>query len=379
MGKNEKKYIQILTKKTELPMLIRSYADEAYSIILAGESEKIKEKQPDTTRKLHKKRFVLLVAVAVLIFGTTAYAAVRNWRLTDFFTKGGKELPNQATALIETEVVQDSAESDLVNFKIREAVCDNQTIYVVLEARPVNPEKYLLLAIDAYYNDPAENMGISTEKGKSLAEYAAENNKQMLHVSPYLSNNGTGILFSADYTTEEDGTVVFILKGENISNLENMTLTCNTTVNTIDMDGKYGEAINNSFDFKLSNKSSEETECYQQADPTVVENTGVIVDKIDLSKTELGVYTELTFHIVPDATKEQITLAKDGLWFEYLDEDGNVWESGLSGIGLVDEIKDGVFVQKNNFKDMELPEDITVRAYNCWEKTRYGMITTNKK
>jgi hypothetical protein len=77
--------------------------------------------------------------------------------------------------------------------------------------------------MDACYDDhPTGNMGINAENGETLFEYAAKNYKQMLSVNPHLSNNGENIMFSADFTTEEDGTVVFILKVIILSTLKTL-------------------------------------------------------------------------------------------------------------------------------------------------------------
>lgn len=373
MDRNEKKYIEILSKEAEIPGKVKKQANQAYSIILSGLNEKTGAKELSNRKSYHKKRYILLAAAIILSFGTTVFAAARHWGLSDFFARYGNTLPQQAAPLIETVVQQNSNENTLINFKVREAVCDNQRIYVVLEAKPVHPDNYLLIAMDACYDDPAANMGIETKKGETLKDYARETGRQMLYVSPSLSNNGTYILSSADYTTEEDGTVVFILKGDNISATDNLTLTCNTTVNTIDMEGNYGEAVKASFDFQLTNKSSEKSECYQPMSTDTVEDTGVVVDKIEVSKTELGIYTELTYHAVSEGS------VKDGLWFEYLDDNGKVWEHGLAGVGSVEEISDGIYVQKNDFTERELPEAITIRGFDCWEKTRFGSVTLNKE
>ncbi len=378
MDKNDKKYIQILSKETEIPMHIKTQANMAYSKILAASRESIQVKEHTTKRLFYRNRFAILAAAFVMVFGTTAFAAVRYWGLSDFFAVSGKEIPKEAIPLIETDVQQDALQNDLIHFKVREAICDNKAVYVVIEARPANTEQYLLVPMDAYYTDPVLTLGLDADDGETISQYAARNNKQMLYVNASLSNNGTYITHSADFTTEEDGTVAFILKGDNISSIDDMTLTCDTTVYPIDLNGKNGEATKGSFDFKLSNKSTEEKVSYQQANPTIVENTGVIVDKIEICKSELGVYTELTFHIAPDATKDQIELAKSGLWFEYLDKEGNRWESGLSGIGTIEEINDGVFVQKNNFNNRAIPDTITIRAYDCWEKDRYGTVILYK-
>ncbi len=378
LNNRDRKYIHIFSQDTQVPMQVKKQANMAYSLIKTNKATAdITELSPKNYH--YKKRVVLFAAILTLVIGTSAYASIKHWGLNDFFAKSGKELTEQASTLIDKNVVQENIESTLVNFKVREAICDNETISVVLEAKPVASDKYLLLALDASYKDPVSNMGIEAKDGETIVEYARETNREMLSVNPSLRNNGEYLPCSADYTTEEDGTVVFILKVANTNKAENITLTCNTVVYPIDLNGNMGETIKDSFDFQLYNKSTEVINMYQMSNPTTVEDAGVIVDKIEISSTELGLYTELTFHIAPEASNDMITLANDGLWFEYLEESGdNTWQSGLSGIGSIEEISNGVFVQKNNFSLRDLPDTITVRAFDCWNKTRFGEVTLNK-
>lgn len=379
MKRRESKYIQILSTEAKVPADVQKKADIAYSIIQAKSKEIEYAGRFRKANIYNKKRIALLIAALSLLFASTAFAAIKHMGLADFFAKSGKQLPGQASSMIETNIKQDKTNNNLVSFNVREAICDNQTITAVIEAIPVAPDKYLLIATDTRFDDSVSNMGIETENNVTLVEYAAAENKQLLHVSPSLSYNGTNIMQSVDYTTENDGTVVFIIKGDNILELDNISLTCDITVYPIDYDGNYGEIIKDSFDFILTNKSTQVTANYKPIVAEKVKDTGVIVDKIILKKTELGIYTELTFHLSPDATEDQIALAKSGLWFEYLDDSGNVWESGLSSIGEIEQINESVFVQKNDFMDRMLPDVITVRAYDCWEKTRFGTVTFNKE
>ena len=368
---------KILSEESNIPDVVSIQAKAVFSKILSEEKEKNREKEYITMRKFHKKRFVLLVAAIVMVAGTTAFAAVKTWGLPDFFSRTGNELPNAAEKLVQTDIEQETDDTADVNFKVREAVCDGQKIYVVLEAKPVDTEKYLLLTMDVNSSDSVANLGITTDKYETITEYALENRKEMIYVNAGLSNNGTNIPGSVDFTTEEDGTLVIMYKADNTFNSKNLKITCNTSVSTVDQAGHYGKAVKGAFDFQLTDESSESTVSYNQTEALAV--AGVIVDKIELSKTELGIYTELTFHIAPDATPEQINLAKDGLWFEYLDAGGKRWESGLDGSDTIEKVSDGVYVQKNSFKTKEIPGEITVRGYDCWEKTRFGSITLEKE
>lgn len=378
MNYYDDKYKKILSEESNIPEVVRSQAKIVFSKIRSEEKNKIAEREYSIMRKSSKKRVVLLVAIIAMVFSTTVYAAVRTWGLPEFFARSGGELPEGAKKLVQTELQQEAQGMAGVEFKVREAVCDKQKIYVVLEAKPANAKKYLLLTMDATSNEPISNLGITTDKEQTIAEFAAENKKEMLYVNASFQNQGTYIPCSADYVTEEDGTLVLMYKMDNTFSDANLKLTCNTSVIAINQAGEFGEEVKDSFDFQLSDKSTESSVSYSQKGTLAVEGTGVVVDKIELSKTEIGIYTELTFHIAKNATPEQISLAGDGLWFEYLDTAGNVWEGGLSGTDTIEMVSDGVYVQKNNFKMKEVPDKITIRGFDCWEKTRFGVITLVK-
>lgn len=372
------KYKKILSEESTIPEAVSSRTKMVFSRIRSEEKNNIEEREYMIMRKSSKKRFVLLVAIIAMIFSTTVYAAVRTWGLSDFFARSGDELPKEAKELVQTDIEQDAHGMAGVDFKVREAVSDKQKIYVVLEVKPADAKKYLLLTMDSTSNESISNLGITTDKDETIAEYAAENKKDMLYVNASFQNQGTYIPCSADYVTEEDGTLVLMYKMDNTFPDANLKLTCKTSVIPVDPAGEFGEEVKDSFDFQLSDKSTESSVSYSQKGTLAVEGTGVVVDKIELSKTELGIYTELTFHISKSATPEQISLAKDGLWFEYLDSDGNGWESGLNGTDSIEMVSEGVYVQKNNFKMTDIPDKITVRGFDCWEKTKFGVITLEK-
>jgi hypothetical protein len=134
-----------------------------------------------------------------------------------------------------------------------------------------------------------------------------------------------------------------------------------------------------SLPFTLKSASAGDVNVYKQQQPSIVEGTGVRVERVELKRTALDIYAELYYTIDPSATKEEKALAADGLWFEYLDADGNRLADGLRGTGSIEETGDGGFVQKTSLASIEtLPSSVTVRAFDCWEKARYGSITLDK-
>ena len=63
---------------------------------------------------------------------------------------------------------------------------------------------------------------------------------------------------------------------------------------------------------------------------------------------------------------------EDGVWFEFLDENGDALSGGVTSSGEVARQEDGSLVQSGSLAAQNgLPESVTLRAYNCWTKERY--------
>ena len=74
------------------------------------------------------------------------------------------------------------------------------------------------------------------------------------------------------------------------------------------------------------------------------------------------------------ALPEKYRLTDDGLWFEYLDENGDIIGSGALGGGSIGPINESTLRnrQTDSLAAMDaLPDTVTLRAYNCWTKERY--------
>lgn len=338
-----------------------------------------REVMKHTTIK-HSKRRAVLIAACILLLATTAYAAAVRFGVATFFERRGKELPDNAAGMVETAVPQKTPDNALVAFSVREAVYTAEHFYVVLEARPTNPDKYLLLCMDTMPDDSAGNMGIKGTDA-TLKELAAQQGKQLLHVGAGIYLGEHFVMDTADFLTETDGTVVMMLSGTGAGDPGTQQFICKTSVIPYDAEGKrlFDEEQENSFPFTLQAPAFTNSAVYRQQQPTVVEGTGVTVERVEWKATALEIYAELYFKIDPSATEEQKALANDRLWFEYLDENGNRLADGVTGVGDIELIGDGEFVQKNSLAAMDtLPASITVRAFDFMEETYFGSVTLQK-
>ena len=343
---------------------------------------RIKEREAMQHRIIKRSKLrAVLVATLLLLLGTTAYAAALHFGVISFFDRRGKQLPENAQCIIQTAVPQETPNAALVAFSVREAVYDAEQFYVVVEARPVDADKYLLLCMDAMPDDPAGNMGIE-DTDDTLKELAAQQGKALLQVGAGIFIGDQYVMDTADYVTEADGTVVMMLSGKGTGSVGEQQFTCKTTVTRYDEKGSIlmDSVEHASFPFTLKAASAGDMTVYKQQQPSIVEGTGVKVERVEFKRTALDIYAELYYTIDTSATKEEKALVADGLWFEYLDENGNRLADGLTGTGSIEATGNGSFVQKTSLASVEtLPSSIVIRAYDCWEKTRYGSITLDKQ
>lgn len=341
------------------------------------------EVKEDKPVKKIKAATVVALALTVLLLAAVAYAAANQWGVFSFLEyRYDKQMLPEAKNALQTNISQNGGEEAEVAFKVREALYDGAQLHVIIEARPKDAGKVLLMGFDQMPEDLIINAGPVYEGDKrTFAQAAAEEGKSLIRVSLGLRVNDAHVDGGADFLAEEDGTLVIHLSGSLEAQGDTIPLVCSYSVSNLADEKTAGKPKKGQFTFDLPVNVHKTQRQY--SGPAAVDQTGVTVDKIILTKTDAGIYSELTFSISQDATEAEATLAKGGLWFEYLDGQGQLIEAGVDDVGggiydltLPDGTKsDTQFVQTISLDLKELPDSITVRGYDCWEKTRFGEHT----
>ncbi len=319
-------------------------------------------------------RLIAVIGIVCILSVGTALAYTNTWGILDFLNRGRtdvKVLP-EASAIVQKEVIQKGNKTDIAAFTVREAIYDGQSIYIALDVKPSSSE-YLLLGPDAYPSDNITNMGpiFSRETG-TIADYARENNKEMFQTSVGIS----GANCSIAYLLEEDGTLVYMLEGryEGDSIAPDVEFKC-VAVPFVIENGEYVRDMNSRKNTTLSVtlKNTGKKETVTSIESHVYSDCGVRVDKIELTGSPMAIYAEMEFTVID---KEKYAETYNGLWFEFLDENGNRLPHGASSGGGIEAIDDTHYIEKISLQAMEkLPSEITLRGYNCWEKNRYETHT----
>ena len=116
-----------------------------------------------------------LVLAAVTLLGTGAYAAGKHFGILDFLRGNGNESampPVEAEELIVPVAEEEQEKTEITegmaaDYTVKEAMCDSESIYVVLEAKAKERGRYLFVPEDAIAEDPVRDFGIDSDMSVS--------------------------------------------------------------------------------------------------------------------------------------------------------------------------------------------------------------------
>lgn len=371
-------------------------ADERFASAVTSTLQRLRaEEEPAMKKKLSVTLAVAIVAC--LLLAATALAAVSRAgileRLTGFFDV---EVLPEASQLI-TQPTQAGGELDVAEFTLREAIYDGEYVYLLVDVQPA--QGILLLGPDTLPKDlfaclrPGQSVSDMT-----IADYARENDLRMFQTSIGSTDQSDIDLESLGYYLNDDGSLSYDItatvtqKGTQALEID---LRCtvlpiaaaqNPEEESMAM-GRLdeGAAITPLSDFMLvtdelqtvnltatlEKSGQEHTRSCET--PAVYDGCGVRVDKVTLTGTPMALYYQIDFTVVD---QDAYAATEDGVWFEFIGEDGDASASGATLSGMVMPLGDGRLRQSGSLSAMsELPASIELRAYDCWEKTRFETHT----
>ena len=337
-------------------------------------------------RHMKKFRLGLVIALACLLLATAAFAAANQWGVLDFISarQGVQTLP-EAQELVQRDFPQADARTDDVAFTVREAIFDGDHLYVVIAVN-ARHDDVLLMGLDCFPDDPASDL-LGEEKAGNLTllDWAIQNGKTSLfRISVYDDGAALGkpdFMDNIDFVMEDDGTLVYMLSGTYKGDEETPTIYLNCASIPFTQDEMLDMEKRQIVQFSLTLPAAQTSPDgrVQSTAPALYTDCGVQVERITLTPTPMAIYCEIEFSVV-DETAYAAT--DDGLWFEFIDENGERLPDGAmsGGIERIDEPDGTRFIQKDSLQAMKtLPKQIILRGYNCWEKNRYETHTFEMK
>ena len=367
----DNKLFDIFSEETEVPECVHRRVDETLEMIEnSAESDRGYQKEEKTgkvingtdrmgkisTRK-NWKRSLLLTFAAVMAFGATVFAAEKYIGISGFFQEAGNKMPEEAEGLIEKDPVQ-------------QALCDKNSVQVVVEVTAKERGKYLLAGQDAMNEDPVRNLGI--ESDKTIGEYAAE--KGLIIVKTGVSfdfNSDLGIETAVvDYRNLEDDVVDFYSSAVKTKESKDLTVSCIGTATLPDAKC-VDDVMRTNITFQLEDKSQGKSMTYVPVDGEGITAAGKVkILSADIEETEVGDY--VTIHCIFLEECDSISL-------DVMDLNGNLWQlSDLGGGSEVAEVgKEATF--QRSYQKTDLADEIGIRGYDYETNTTYEPVKMKLK
>lgn len=239
------------------------------------------------------------VLVSVTLLGTGVYAAGKYFGILDFLktNENAVQIPIEAKDLIvpvQEQKKEDITEGMFADYTVKEAMCDSESIYVVLEARAKEAGRYFFVPEDAMPEDSVSGWGI--ESGMSAAEYAASKNLKMLHINAGIVNTDElGIAVSTIYfQSVGDDVMDIMIECGKTAKEKTLDVVC-TGIAWEDGRADMDEIMRSEIRFALTDISNAEAVEYVPSGTSEISGIGAVIEKAEVIQTKLGTYLEILY------------------------------------------------------------------------------------
>ena len=311
-----------------------------------------------------------LVLVSVTILGTGVYAAERHFGILDFLRGNGNESaipPVEAEELIVPVTEKEQEKTEItegmpVDYTVKEAMCDSDSIYVVLEAR-AKEEGLFLVPEDAMAEDFVSDWGMDDDM--SAGEYAASKNLKMMHVNAGIQNTDElGIAVSTIYfqSVDDDVMDIMIECGKTVKE-QTLDVVCTGILRDetmVNMD----DIMRTKIRFTLTDISDAAATAYVPAGTSEIPGTGAVIEKAEVIQTKLGTYLEILYR---DDNKDFYAGPSFRLAGDTVGQEHRIRMPSGTEI-----LKDGEYFWRLSLEKTEFGESIMLEAYDGETKEVYG-------
>ena len=370
----------IFAEDIEMPEVVMQKANEAFAKIRMEETDLMKK---NDIRMFRVRKAVVAAAVCglIVIGGASVYAAISHFSLLSLFSGETEQVQHNATKLLDDKVKQekivDKKQTKWVNFKVREAICDNNHVIVNVAATAVEPEKYVLIpSFMEEQFDSMSSIGVKGEDGKlSVSDYADKHGKKILKVDASVSQCKAASE-SIQNVLEPDGTLLFIIEFNNEEKDRTLDYSCITVVTPPMENATDDDLIRDEFKFTLVERSKSEKIRYVPLSKDKVEGTDLIIDSVTFNQSDLSTECTVKYHYAGEKSAWKKNKTKDlDIMFFMLDDHGKIIETSEGGGAE----RDGMNVTDTSYyKLSDFPENITFMAKDVFEKKNYGTFTAKR-
>lgn len=310
-----------------------------------------------------------LILASVTFLGTGAYAAGKYFGILDFLKGNGNTAalpPVEAEELIVPVAEEEQQKTEITegmaaDYTVKEAMCDSESIYVVVEAKAKEEGRYLFVPEDAIAEDPVRDWGIDSDL--SAGEYAASKNLEIMHVNAGIQNTEElGIAVSTIYFQwVEDDVMDIMIECGKTERGKTLDVVC-TGILWDESMTSMEDILRTEIRFTLTDISDAEVISYRPAD--VPEIPGVaVIEKAEVVQTKLGTYVEIIYR---NDNGENF----DGPAFRLAND--NAQEHRIRMASGTEMLGSGEYFWKLSLEKREFGDSILLEAYDGHTKEVYG-------
>lgn len=329
--------------------------------------------------RIMKRKWTVALAAALLavLLCAVALAAVGRWGMLDFIGRyQNTYIPQDAGDYVQSDVAAFAQDGLAVN--VRELYYDGRTARMTVD---VSAEDALLLGEDTQMDDAWGGLtGQESDTRTVLDVWHERGEARVLRVGLHTADIEQGAAdASLDWVLGEDGVLTWYIEQRYDDDRPAREVTLTVTA-TPYADPEAGEE---SLDWDrravlektLTLTADGDTDIFVSAEPAVYADAGVRVDCVRIEVKPQELLATVEFTVIDEAA---FSATDGGLWFEFIDPQSGETAyasqrltGGLSGSSSVADLGGGRYVQTQTLAKNELRDAYKLRAYNCWEKTRY--------
>lgn len=330
------------------------------------------------TRRFYRKAAAAAAALAITL-PTGVYAARHYPGIADFFSQYWQPLSDDATRLIETDIVQSPSEADSetrtpssdtpartlpVSFTVREALCDSGSVNIIVEAKATESGKYLLVPDTCLTaEDSVESIGIHEDL--SFEQYARNNHLELLFVNtgfhPDSPFSPASCMISAE-SRQHDVLDIFISADREKTDTDLDVL----LTHSIRTSGNNTDILKSSTSFTLKDQSTSHTTVYLPQEDGRIPGTDAVIHKVLIEQTELSAYVTVCYR------PPHISGEDSDLHFDLADSSGNKWPCLRNGSTI--QLEDGSCCLHLSYNQSQIPESFLLQVFSYSDHHMYGQI-----
>ena len=322
-----------------------------------------------------KQKLIPILVVVLLLLAATALALEQLGLLQTLSNNLRTYLQPEAFTMVQKSIQQNGGTLPGAEFTVEEALYDGRQVYALIRVHTKEPDRYLLMDSTA---EPAWGMDWwkdnILEAGQTYSYQASTTKRDILQADvdmdvsarPFSEIRGKEISYD-----DEDILYTLTLSADK-EDAAAVALSI-STYNVYRDDLPHEERLQRgtlAFAVPVSNART----VFRADTPMNMPLSGMTIESLMLEQTPIATYITALYKLNANATDKQVINFIDGIWFRWLNQDGEPIPEGNSQFSLVKDKEDTLELTAAYRAFESIPDSITLEFYNGMPKERFDTL-----